>query len=151
MARVRGRFGSLAVPAPAPLVDNRKAGRFELTVDGQTAVLQYERTPTSLVLVHTDVPPERRGRHLGDALVGPHSITLTPNAYALSETLRLNHDGAVQHIHAAREGNLTTLSGREFNDNGLIQWKGAFDVQGGKHNLRAARFVRRAHERDARR
>ena len=59
----------LAVPAPAPVVDNRKASRFELTVDGQTAVLQYERTPTSLVLVHTEVPPALRARHLGDALV----------------------------------------------------------------------------------
>ena len=59
----------LAVPAPEPVADNREASRFELTVDGQTAVLQYERTPTSLVLVHTEVPPALRGRHLGDALV----------------------------------------------------------------------------------
>jgi len=59
----------LGVPAPAPVADNREASRFELTVDGQTAVLRYERTPTSLVLVHTEVPPALRGRHLGDALV----------------------------------------------------------------------------------
>jgi predicted GNAT family acetyltransferase len=54
---------------PPPVTDNRAANRFELTVDGQTAVLQYERTPESLVLVHTEVPPALRGRHLGDALV----------------------------------------------------------------------------------
>ena len=58
--------------APAPLLpvvtDNRAASQFELVVDGQTAVLTYERTPTSLVLVHTEVPPSLRGRHLGDAL-----------------------------------------------------------------------------------
>jgi predicted GNAT family acetyltransferase len=46
----------------------REASQFELVVDGQAAVLTYERTPTSLVLVHTEVPPSLRGRHLGDAL-----------------------------------------------------------------------------------
>ena len=61
----------LAIPAPAPVVDNREASRFELRVDDQTAVLQYERRPTSLVLVHTDVPPALRGRHLGDARKHP--------------------------------------------------------------------------------
>jgi len=57
---------------PAPLLpvvtDNRETSQFELVVDGQTAVLTYERTPTSLVLVHTEVPPSLRGRHLADAL-----------------------------------------------------------------------------------
>jgi predicted GNAT family acetyltransferase len=37
-------------------------------VDGRTAFLAYERTPTSLVLVHTEVPPALQGRHLGDVL-----------------------------------------------------------------------------------
>ena len=57
-----------ADPATA-VVDNREAGQFELVVDGQTALLIYERTPTSLVLVHTEVPPALRGRHIGDILV----------------------------------------------------------------------------------
>jgi uncharacterized protein len=51
------------------ITDNRKASRFELTVDGHTGVLVYKRTPESLVLVHTEVPPPIRGRHFGDALV----------------------------------------------------------------------------------
>jgi predicted GNAT family acetyltransferase len=51
------------------VVDNRAASRFELLVDGETAFLVYERTPRSLVLVHTEVPPALRGRHLGDVLV----------------------------------------------------------------------------------
>jgi predicted GNAT family acetyltransferase len=51
------------------VVDNRGASRFELLVDGETAFLVYERTPRSLVLVHTEVPPALRGRHLGDVLV----------------------------------------------------------------------------------
>lgn len=50
------------------VVDNRVGKRFELTVDGKTAVLLYERTPRSLVLVHTEVPVALRGRHLADQL-----------------------------------------------------------------------------------
>jgi len=50
------------------VVDNRIDKRFELTVDGETGVLNYERTPTSLVLVHTEVPVALRGRHLADRL-----------------------------------------------------------------------------------
>jgi predicted GNAT family acetyltransferase len=56
-----------APPLPA-VTDNREASRFEIVVDGQTAVLTYQRTPTSVVLVHTEVPPGLRGRHLADAL-----------------------------------------------------------------------------------
>lgn len=51
------------------VTDNRQASRFELVVGDQTAVLVYKRTPTSLVLVHTEVPPPVRGRHFGAALV----------------------------------------------------------------------------------
>jgi uncharacterized protein len=51
-----------------PIVDNPGENRFELVVDGETAFLAYERTPTSLVLIHTEVPPALGGRHLGDAL-----------------------------------------------------------------------------------
>ena len=54
---------------PAEVVDNAARHRFELTVDGYTAYLEYERTPTTLTLVHTEVPPQIRGRHLGDRLV----------------------------------------------------------------------------------
>lgn len=49
--------------------DNPARNRFELTVDGHTAFLAYERTMDSLTLVHTEVPVELRGRHLGEALV----------------------------------------------------------------------------------
>jgi uncharacterized protein len=56
-------------PPTAPAVtDNRAASQFELTIEGQTATLAYERQPGSLVLVHTEVPPSLRGHHLGDAL-----------------------------------------------------------------------------------
>ena len=55
-------------PPPEAVSDNREAHRFELVVEGETAVLVYQRTPTSLILVHTEVPPPVRGRHLGDTL-----------------------------------------------------------------------------------
>jgi predicted GNAT family acetyltransferase len=57
-------------PPPAvPVSDNRAAHRFELAVDGHVAFLNYERTPDTLVFVHTEVPLPLRGRHLGDVLV----------------------------------------------------------------------------------
>jgi len=57
-------------PAPAMPVSNNAAGkRFELTINGRTAFLTYERTHDALTLVHTEVPDELRGRHVGDALV----------------------------------------------------------------------------------
>ena len=51
------------------IVDNRKRKRFELTVDGLLATLTYRRTRHTLVLVHTEVPPELGGRGLGGRLV----------------------------------------------------------------------------------
>ena len=58
-----------SVATESSVTDNPQGNRFELAIEGQTAVLNYERTPTSLVLVHTEVPASLRGRHLGDRLV----------------------------------------------------------------------------------
>jgi predicted GNAT family acetyltransferase len=55
--------------AEAVVVDNAAESRFEIGTGGETAFLTYERTPSSLTLVHTEVPPPLRGRHLGEALV----------------------------------------------------------------------------------
>jgi predicted GNAT family acetyltransferase len=56
-------------PAALPEVkDNPVVSRFEIEVDGQIAFLRYERTPTVLRLIHTEVPEALRGRRLGDAL-----------------------------------------------------------------------------------
>ena len=49
--------------------DNVAQSRFELNIDGHVAHLAYERGPDTLTLVHTDVPPEIRGRHIGDRLI----------------------------------------------------------------------------------
>lgn len=51
------------------VTDNRDASRFELVQDGHVAFLTYVRRPDTLVLVHTEVPPELRGRNLGAVLV----------------------------------------------------------------------------------
>jgi len=56
------------MPQPA-VSDNPELKRFELTMDGLTAFLAYERTPDSLRLIHTEVPKGLRGRHVGEALV----------------------------------------------------------------------------------
>mgnify|MGYP003693616939 CR=1 FL=1 len=58
-----------ARPALSVYCDNRAESRLELTRDGQTAILVYERTAKSFVLVHTEVPPALRGHRLGEALV----------------------------------------------------------------------------------
>jgi predicted GNAT family acetyltransferase len=56
--------------AEEPIVsDHPERKRFELTVDGQTAFLKYERANGALTLIHTEVPESLRGHHLGDALV----------------------------------------------------------------------------------
>jgi len=51
------------------VADNRGLHRFELTVNGQTAFLKYERTPEKIVLIHTEVPTGLRGHHIGERLV----------------------------------------------------------------------------------
>jgi len=51
------------------VTDNPARSRFELTVDGHTAFLAYERAHNTLTLVHTEVPDALRGRKIGDALV----------------------------------------------------------------------------------
>src|SRR5262245_29003126 len=49
--------------------DNTDLKRFELTIDGHTAFLVYERTEHTLTLIHTEVPEPLRGHQVGDVLV----------------------------------------------------------------------------------
>ena len=63
------RTGESPVDEQPGVSDNRARSRFELTVDGLTAFEVYERTNDTLTIVHTEVPPELRGRHLGERLV----------------------------------------------------------------------------------
>ena len=62
------RVGVAPTP-PVVVTDNRAVQRFELVMEGQVAFLEYGRTHDALTLVHTEVPPSLRGRHVADALV----------------------------------------------------------------------------------
>jgi hypothetical protein len=63
------RIGELEPSGGVTILDNPALQRFEVTVNGQTGFLAYERTPDTLTLIHTEVPESLRGRHLGDQLV----------------------------------------------------------------------------------
>src|SRR5690242_18857205 len=54
--------------APSP-VDHESQHRFEVSVNGHTAYLVYDRTPTTMTVIHTEVPRELRGQHFGEMLV----------------------------------------------------------------------------------
>jgi uncharacterized protein len=63
------RIGTPSATDTDAVSDNVGQRRFELKVDGHVAYLEYERTPNTLTLIHTEVPAEIRGRHVGDRLV----------------------------------------------------------------------------------
>ena len=49
--------------------NNAALNRFELEVDGHTAVAYYLPAPGLLTFTHTEVPPELGGRGVGSTLV----------------------------------------------------------------------------------
>jgi uncharacterized protein len=51
------------------VTDNAEQSRFELPVDGGTAVLQYMERNGALYLTHTEVPPELAGQGIGGRIV----------------------------------------------------------------------------------
>src|SRR5262249_32566478 len=63
------RLGDVPASTDAVVIDHPERGRLELTVDGHTGFLEYRQTPETFTLVHTEVPPELRGRHFGAQLV----------------------------------------------------------------------------------
>jgi uncharacterized protein len=48
--------------------DNEARHRFELDVEGTTAFVSYRKSPDSITLVHTVVPPELGGKGVGSKL-----------------------------------------------------------------------------------
>ena len=67
------------------VVDNRDLHRFETTVDGHVAFLDYAQQSDRLVLVHTEVPEELEGHGVGGELVqfaidfaDAHAFTVIP-------------------------------------------------------------------------
>jgi hypothetical protein len=51
------------------ILHNQEAQRFELTVDGHQAVLDYVLKGNRIIFTHTRVPPAIEGRGLGSKLV----------------------------------------------------------------------------------
>jgi predicted GNAT family acetyltransferase len=48
--------------------DNPEKHRFELEVEGHTAVTVYQRTPGVITFIHTEVPDALAGKGVGSAL-----------------------------------------------------------------------------------
>jgi len=63
------RTGAPASEPRLTITDNAAEGQLETTVDGHTAFLAYQRDKEHFTIIHTEVPPELRGHHIGDALV----------------------------------------------------------------------------------
>lgn len=68
-ARVESTRRSPAAPMTSDVVrDNVALNRFEITIEGQTAFLEYEHELGRIRLIHTEVPPKLQGRNLGSRL-----------------------------------------------------------------------------------
>ena len=63
--------------------NNESEQRFEMTVDGATAYVEYELEPGSIVYTHTIVPDELGGRGIGKQLA-QHVLE-----YAKSQNLKV--------------------------------------------------------------
>jgi predicted GNAT family acetyltransferase len=54
---------------PDTVRDNPALKRFELDLNGHTAVAYYQLSPGVITLTHTEVPPELSGHGIGSKLV----------------------------------------------------------------------------------
>ena len=62
-------MNAAVAPSVAAVRDDKSNERLELGQDGDVAFLVYKKAAGALTIVHTEVPPALRGRHLGDVLV----------------------------------------------------------------------------------
>jgi len=53
---------------PIEVRDNRDKSRFEATLDGHTAVVDYNLTPGRLLIAHTEVPQAIEGRGIASRM-----------------------------------------------------------------------------------
>jgi len=61
--------GTVETEPRLSISDNQTESQLEVTVDGHKAFLAYARDTEHFTIIHTEVPAELRGRHIGDALV----------------------------------------------------------------------------------
>jgi hypothetical protein len=59
----------LETPVPDTVRDNPDLNRFELDLNGKTAVAYYQLSPGVITFRHTEVPPEMSGHGIGSQLV----------------------------------------------------------------------------------
>lgn len=62
-----------------PIVKNEGGKRFELTVDGYTAFIDYKERNNVITLIHTESPEELAGRGVATALIEKTLIYLEEN------------------------------------------------------------------------
>jgi uncharacterized protein len=55
--------------ATAIVRDNKTASRFELDVGSEVAFANYHRTPSAVIITHTETPRALRGRGIASELV----------------------------------------------------------------------------------
>ena len=55
--------------AAAGVRDNKPLSRFELDVEGALAFANYRRTPSAVIITHTETPVALRGRGIASELV----------------------------------------------------------------------------------
>lgn len=66
-----------------PLIKNEETKRFELTVDGHIAFIDYEENEKIIKLIHTESPEALAGRGAATALIEKTLNYLEENAYGL--------------------------------------------------------------------
>ncbi|SOD18578.1 GNAT family N-acetyltransferase [Pedobacter xixiisoli] len=66
-----------------PLVKNEETKRFELTVDGHIAFIEYEEDGKIIKLIHTESPEALAGRGAATALIEKTLVYFEENSYQL--------------------------------------------------------------------
>jgi predicted GNAT family acetyltransferase len=51
------------------VTDNKEKERFEINLDGKTALIDYSEQNGVVAMTHTEVPPEFEGKGIGSQLV----------------------------------------------------------------------------------
>lgn len=76
---------------PPTLRNNKSKNRFELEIDDYIAFVDYQLSPGSIALVHTEVPKELAGRGVGSILakavlenVRSHGLKVEPRCEFLA-------------------------------------------------------------------
>lgn len=67
-----------------PVMKNEANHRFELTVDGYTAFIDYQKRGNNIKLIHTESPEELAGRGVATALIEKTLLYIEENNFVLT-------------------------------------------------------------------